>query len=192
MNFHWKVNFGVFIVSTFHTIGHVSMRLIFIDLPFHLRWAIPAWELLEWDLQTEHDQIYETAVTFASQVETSEPIKSQLKDWDSHTLTARVIAVSRQLIALWEAFLLLAGASCGGGLMLILLASAKLFFLVRLWLHGVWCGAVSLNVHDMLRRLPFERPFDISQLLASNWLHVLFDHFDVVGTRERESTSWRQ
>ena len=92
-----------------------------------------------------------------------------MKDWDSHTLTARVIAVSTQLIALWEAFLLLAGTGWGGGLMLILLASAKLFFLVRPWLHGVWCGAVSLNVHDMLRRLPFERPFDISQLLASNW-----------------------
>eukprot|EP00434_Breviolum_minutum_P040369 symbB.v1.2.035868.t1/scaffold4910.1/size43437/1 len=156
-----------FIASRFHTIGHVSMRLIFIDLHFHPRWANPAWELL--DLQTEHDQIYEAAVTFASQVETSEPIEIHLKDWDSHTLTARVIAVSTQLIALWEAFLVLAGTGWGGGLMLILLASAKLFFLVRPWLHGVWCGAVYLNVHDMLRRLPFERPFDISQLLASNW-----------------------
>ena len=36
-----------------------------------------------------------------------------MKDWDSHTLTARVIAVSRQLIALWEAFLLLAGTGWG-------------------------------------------------------------------------------
>ena len=158
-----------FIASRFHTIGHVSMRLIFIDLHFHPRWANPAWELLEWDLQTEHDQIYEAAVTFACQVETSEPIEIHLKDWDSHILTARVIAVSTQLIALWEAFLLLAGTGWGGGLMLILLASARLFFLVRPWLHGVWCGAVSLNAHDMLRRLPFERPFDISQLLATNW-----------------------
>ena len=72
-----------FIESRFQSIGHVSMRLIFIDLHFHPRWANPAWELLEWDLQTEHDQIYEAAVHFATQVETAEPVEIQLKDWDA-------------------------------------------------------------------------------------------------------------
>ena len=101
------------------------MRLIFIDLHFHPRWANPAWELLEWDLQTEHDQIYEAAVHFATQVETAEPVEIQLKDWDAHTFVARLIAVSTQIVAFWEAFILLAGTGWGGGLMLTLLVGCQ-------------------------------------------------------------------
>ena len=70
---------------------------------------------------------YEAAVHFAAQVETAEPVEIQLKDWDAHTFVARLIAVSTHIVALWEAFLLLAGTGWGGGLMLILLAGAKLY-----------------------------------------------------------------
>ena len=73
-----------------------------------------------------------------------------------------MIVVSTQLIALWEALLLLQ-VPVGGGLMSSLLPSASSFF------SSDSCGAVSLNVCDMLRRLPFEWPFDILQLLVSNW-----------------------
>ena len=170
-----------FIESRFQSIGHVSMRLIFIDLHFHPRWANPAWELLEWDLQTEHDQIYEAAVHFATQVETAEPVEIQLKDWDAHTFVARLIAVSTQIVALWEAFILLAGTGWGGGLMLTLLVGAKLFYVGRSRFEEAWQWAVS-----RFGGLPSLGCFFVGWPLQ--WSNILSSCHTLLGSLARPST----
>ena len=124
---------------------------------------------------------------FATQIETAEPVEIQLKDWDAHIFVARLIAVSTQMVALWEAFILLAGTGWGGGLMLTLLVGAKLFYVGRSRFEEAWRWAVSLfGGRAYLGCFFVGWPLQWSNILSS-W-QTLFGGF-ALPTTDRENLS---